>query len=161
MTPYPSGQGARVQCHNNRLQQVIAPITINYKQLNEWPELLERARAGGAGTPVRFTVSITRRLTSAGQEHYNTILLWTVSLPGAPNLPWLPWLSLQCIASKIQQGQKNKNRDVSAVEKKGQWRHWRLQSAANNIHYRTSSSQLLPGDTMNGSHHVCRVFIIL
>ena len=66
----------------------------------------ERARAGGAGTPVRFTVSITRRLTSAGQEHYNTILLWTVSLPGAPNLPWLPWLSLQCIASKIQQGQK-------------------------------------------------------
>ena len=49
---------------------------------------LERARAGGAGTPVRFTVSITRRLTSAGQEHYNTILLWTVSLPGAPNPSW-------------------------------------------------------------------------
>ena len=39
MTPYLAGQCARVQCHNNRLQQVIAPITINYKQLNEWPEL--------------------------------------------------------------------------------------------------------------------------
>ena len=53
---------------------------------------LERARAGGAGTPVGFTVSITRRLTSAGlrQEHYS-ILLWTVSLPGAPNTPELPW----------------------------------------------------------------------
>ena len=49
---------------------------------------LERARAGGAGTPVGFTVSITQ-LTSAGlrQEHYS-ILLWTVSLPGATNPPW-------------------------------------------------------------------------
>ena len=78
-----------MQCHDNRLQQVIAPITINYKQLNEWPEL-GAARAGGAGTPVRFTVSITRRLTSAGlQQEQNSILPpWTVSLPGAPNPSW-------------------------------------------------------------------------
>ena len=35
---------------------------------------LERAGAGGAGTPVGFTVSITR-LTSAGlrQEHYSIV----------------------------------------------------------------------------------------
>ena len=35
---------------------------------------LERARAGGAGTPVGFTVSITQ-LTSAGlqQEHYSIV----------------------------------------------------------------------------------------